>query len=65
MATFRLTFQESEGGFIYFSADDEKHAEEFFEQLMSGDLYDFELPDYSKSVKTGESEYYSLEKVCD
>lgn len=65
MATFRFRFQESEDGFIYFSADNEKQAEEFFERLMSGDIFDCELPDYDKSVQTGDTEYYSLEKVRD
>ena len=60
---FRISYYEEEGGFIYFDAKDQAEAEELFNQLNSGEIYEDELPNFTKKSKNGQNEFLHLEEV--
>jgi uncharacterized protein with ACT and thioredoxin-like domain len=63
MSTYRISFWEEQGGFIYFEAENLEQAKELFEQLENGEIFDEDLPNAVRKVKNGQCEYSLLEEA--
>lgn len=62
---FRIEFSREEYGFVYFSADSEKDAEELLSQCERGERDIEELDDFEFKIKSGGESIntWSLEEV--
>ena len=63
MNTYRISFWEEQGGFTYFDAESLEQAEELFQQVQDGELFDEDLPNAVRKVKNGQCEYQYLEEI--
>ena len=64
MAQFRIKFYEEAGGYLYFEAMDADEAQEIFDGLESGEIFDDEEEyKFDKNTKHGQTEYSDLEQV--
>jgi hypothetical protein len=63
MSTYRIDYYEEESGFIYFEAENLKQAQELFEQVQNGEIFDEDLPNFFKKSRNGQNEFHSLEEV--
>lgn len=63
MKVYRISFWEEQGGYTYFEAENLEQAQELFQQVQDGELFDEDLPEAVRKVKNGQCEYQYLEEV--
>jgi hypothetical protein len=65
MPKYRIRFSEEYSGYLYFEAENSKIAQDIFDGLVSGDIFDDELSyNFDKNSKNGHSEYSDIEQVA-
>jgi hypothetical protein len=62
MPRYRIRFYEEVGGWIYFQADTKEDAEQIFDGLQSGEIWDDE-PMFEKSTKHSQTTLEELEET--
>lgn len=62
MPRYRIRYYEEVGGWIYFQADTKEDAEQIFDGLQCGEIWDDE-PMFEKSIKHSQLTFEELEET--
>jgi len=60
MARYSVMYSVEKTGTLTFTADDDSHAQELYDALLNGDIYEADLEDLQDSTEDNNQSFYEL-----